>query len=69
MGNIHSEEPKAKITFPDSSTGNSEKKMSNAKKASVLEKLWLHYYNDVLYSQKIITEEERNKMSRKINER
>lgn len=66
MDKIRTEIPNAKPTFSDSAH---EKKMSEAQRTSVLEKLWLHYYNDVLFSQKVITEEERNKMSRKINER
>ena len=32
------------------------------KKKSVLEKLWLTYYNDTLYEQGLITEAQRNKM-------
>lgn len=66
MDKIHTETPDTKVSLPDSAH---EKKMSEAQKTSVLEKLWLHYYNEVLYSQKLITEEERNKMSRKIHER
>ena len=29
-------------------------------------RLWLHYYNKVLYEKGVITEQERNKMSHKI---
>jgi hypothetical protein len=37
-------------------------KMTEQKKESVLQKLWLTYYNDTLYERGLITEDERNKM-------
>ena len=37
-------------------------KITEQKKESVLEKLWLTYYNDTLYEQGLITEAQRNKM-------
>ena len=43
--------------------------MTEQKKESVLEKLWLSYYNDTLYAKGIITETERNKMRVKIKNR
>lgn len=39
------------------------------KKRSVLERLWLTYYNDTLFSKGMITEEQRNKMRVIINKR
>ena len=46
-----------------------KKTMSEQKKQSVLEKLWLTYYNDTLYEKGLITEEERNKMRIRIKNR
>ena len=43
--------------------------MTEQKKESVLEKLWLSYYNDTLYAKGVITEAERNKMRVKIKNR
>ena len=43
--------------------------MSEQKKQSIMERLWLTYYNDTLYAQGVITEEERNKMRVKIKAR
>lgn len=37
-------------------------KITEQKKESVLERLWLTYYNDTLYEQGLITEAQRNKM-------
>lgn len=39
-----------------------KKAMTEQKKESVLEKLWLTYYNDTLYEKGLITEQQRNKM-------
>ena len=36
--------------------------ITEQKKESVLEKLWLTYYNDTLYERGLITEAQRNKM-------
>ena len=48
----------------------SEKKMvTEEKKKSVIEQLWLTYYNDTLYAKGVITEVERNKMRVKIKTR
>ena len=41
----------------------------NKKKQSRMEQLWLSYYNDTLYKQGVITEEQRNKMRIKIKSR
>lgn len=38
-------------------------------KRAVGEQLWLHYYNDVLFKEGMITEEERNRMANRINTR
>ena len=46
-----------------------KKAMTEQKKQSVLEKLWLTYYNDTLYEKGLITEEERNKMRIRIKNR
>ncbi len=46
-----------------------KKTMTEQKKQSVLEKLWLTYYNDTLYEKGLITEEERNKMRIRIKNR
>ena len=43
--------------------------MTEEKKQSVLDQLWLTYYNDTLYAKGLITEEERNKMRVKIRNR
>ena len=43
--------------------------MTEQQKESVLQKLWLTYYNDTLYSKGLITETERNKMRVKIKNR
>ena len=48
----------------------SEKKLvTEEKKKSVIEQLWLTYYNDTLYAKGVITEAERNKMRVKIKTR
>ncbi len=39
-----------------------KKEISEQKKQSVLERLWLSYYNDTLYAKGLITESQRNKM-------
>lgn len=39
-----------------------KKSMTEQKKESVLQKLWLTYYNDTLYEKGLITEAQRNKM-------
>ncbi len=36
-------------------------------KKSVVEEIWLNYFNQVLFAQGIITEHERNKMSLQIS--
>ena len=43
--------------------------ITEQKKRSVMEQLWLTYYNDTLYEQGVITEDERNKMRIKIKSR
>lgn len=43
--------------------------ISEQKKQSVIEQLWLTYYNDTLYAKGMITEEQRNKMRIKIKNR
>ena len=43
--------------------------MTEGKKQSVLDQLWLTYYNDTLYAKGLITEQERNKMRVKIRNR
>ena len=50
----------------DRSTG---RKMSENEKQSVIEKLWLIYFNDTLYEKGLITETERNRMANKIHAR
>ncbi|MCC8181634.1 MAG: hypothetical protein LIO45_01420 [Clostridiales bacterium] len=39
-----------------------KKSMTEQEKESVIQRLWLTYYNDTLYEKGVITEEERNKM-------
>ena len=46
-----------------------KKTMTEQKKQSVVEKLWLTYYNDTLYEKGLITEDERNKMRIRIKNR
>ena len=43
--------------------------MTEQKKQSVIEQLWLNYYNDTLYANVLITEEQRNKMRLRIKNR
>jgi len=43
--------------------------VSERKKQSIMERLWLTYYNDTLYEKGVITEDERNKMRVKIKAR
>lgn len=50
----------------EQSTG---RKMSEYEKQSVIEKLWLIYFNDTLYEKGLITETERNRMANKIHAR
>ena len=50
----------------EQSTG---RKMSENEKQSVIEKLWLIYFNDTLYEKGLITETERNRMANKIHAR
>lgn len=48
---------------------NSGRKMSEAEKQNVIEKLWLIYFNDTLYGKGLISESERNRMANKIHSR
>ncbi len=50
----------------EQSTG---RKMSEYEKQSVIEKLWLIYFNDTLYGKGLISESERNRMANKIHSR
>ena len=40
-----------------------------AKKRDAAEKLWLHFYNNILFEKGLITEKERNRMHNLISER
>ncbi len=42
------------------------RKKAVARRESVVRKIWLNYYNDYLYENHIITEDDRRKMQRKI---
>ena len=44
-----------------------ERKMSEQKKQAIIEQLWLTYFNDTLYEKGLITEDQRNKNSLRIN--
>jgi hypothetical protein len=46
-----------------------KKQLTEKQTESILQKLWLTYYNDTLYAKGVITEDERNKMRVKINNR
>lgn len=46
-----------------------KKRMTEQKTQSIIESLWLSYYNDTLYERGMITEVERNKMRVKIKNR
>lgn len=47
-----------------------KQKLSNEEQRRlVAEQLWLHYYNQTLYKQGLITESERNRMTNRINAR
>lgn len=50
-------------------SNNQHGEMTEQKKRSIMEQLWLTYYNDTLYEQGVITEDERNKMRIKIKSR
>ena len=43
--------------------------MTEQKKQTVIEQLWLTYYNDTLFAKGLITEEQRNKMRLMIKSR
>lgn len=43
--------------------------ISEQRLRSMMEQLWLSYYNDTLYEKGVITEDERNKMRIKIKSR
>lgn len=43
-----------------------KKPVSPQKKQEVCEQLWLSYFNEVLYTEGVITEEQRNKMRLRI---
>jgi len=43
--------------------------MTEQKKSAVIEQLWLTYYNDTLYANGLITEDQRNKMRIRIKNR
>ena len=46
-----------------------ENKITEQKTQSVLERLWLTYYNDTLYEKGVITEAQRNQMRLAIKRR
>ena len=48
---------------------NTHGELSQQRQRSMMEQLWLTYYNDTLYEKGIITEDERNKMRIKIKSR
>lgn len=48
---------------------NTHGEMSQQRRRSIMEQLWLSYYNDTLYEKGVITEDERNKMRIKIKSR
>ena len=50
-------------------SNNQHGEMTEQKKRSIMEQLWLDYYNDTLYEKGVITEDERNKMRIKIMSR
>ena len=50
-------------------SSNQHGEMTEQKKRSIMEQLWLDYYNDTLYEKGVITEDERNKMRIKIKSR
>lgn len=50
-------------------SNNQRGEMTEQKKRSIMEQLWLDYYNDTLYEKGVITEDERNKMRIKIKSR
>lgn len=48
---------------------NTHSEISQQRRRSITEQLWLTYYNDTLYEKGVITEDERNKMRIKIKSR
>ena len=48
---------------------NTHSEISQQRRRSIMEQLWLTYYNDTLYEKGVITEDERNKMRIKIKSR
>ncbi len=45
------------------------RKIQTESKQDVIERLWLHYFNDTLYDRGLISETERNRMRSRINAR
>lgn len=45
------------------------KKLTEAEKQNVIDKLWLQYFNDTLYDKGLISEDIRNRMRNQINRR
>lgn len=48
---------------------NKKPPMSEKQKQAIWEQLWLTYFNDTLFSEGVITEDERNKMRLRIKAR
>lgn len=48
---------------------NTHSEISQQRRRSIMEQLWLTYYNDTLYEKGVINEDERNKMRIKIKSR
>lgn len=57
------------IYYREAFMENTHSEISQQRRRSIMEQLWLTYYNDTLYEKGVITEDERNKMRIKIKSR
>ena len=46
-----------------------KKNWTEAEKQNVIDKLWLNYFNDTLFDKGLISEDDRNRMRIRINQR
>ena len=46
-----------------------KKNWTEAEKQNVIDKLWLNYFNDTLFDKGLISEDDRNRMRNRINQR
>ena len=46
-----------------------KKNWTEAERQNVIDKLWLNYFNDTLFDKGLISEDDRNRMRNRINQR